>query len=127
MAPTKDALDSLQRNTDRKSNPLGGHRLGGSPTRKKGSKTISQGTAFTQFSSTSFMQMMNSPFKAGIGLIPRDKLIKEFVQVSKETAAMNASRLEQQQKHDEEETKDAKQNRDKSAEQSKPSERRLHD
>lgn len=99
MAPTKDALDNLQQNTDRGPKPpLGGKVV--SPNHvKKGARTISQGTAFTTFSTSSFMQMMNSPFKTGIGLIPREKLIKEFVQVSKEQNAVNATRFDQQDPH----------------------------
>ena len=98
MAPTKDALDNLQQNTDRGPKPPLGSKVVGQNHMKKGARTISQGTAFTTFSTSSFMQMMNSPFKTG-GLIPREKLIKEFVKVSKEQNALNATRLDQQDPH----------------------------
>lgn len=57
------------------------------------------------------MNMMSSPFKAGTGLLPRDKLIKEFIAQQKEREA-NVSRLIE---HEEVKTPA----RDKSVEQGK--------
>jgi hypothetical protein len=49
-------------------------------TRKPGIKSVSQNSAFSSLSKSSFMQMMSSPFKfGGGGLIPKEKLVREFM------------------------------------------------
>ena len=89
MAPTKDML----RQMEQEAKPPSGLRNTYQMVRKKGTKTVSQGSAFSSLTTTSFMNMMSSPFKAGTGLLPRDKIIKEFIAQQKEREA-NVTRIE---------------------------------
>jgi hypothetical protein len=48
----------------------------GAGMRGRGTKTVSQGSAFSSISTASFMRMMDSPFKMGGSLVPRKTMLK---------------------------------------------------
>ena len=75
LAPTKQALEQMEQDNLRPSSGRKGVKM----VRKKGIKSVSQGTAFSSLTTSSFLMMAASPFKMGTGLIPKHKLVKEFI------------------------------------------------